>query len=73
MIQRQIGIHLLQAPVLILELLEPGHQRGSHSAELRASLVERRAADAVLPAQLMDRDARLGLLEDRQDLAVRKS
>ena len=67
------GVHLLQPAVLILELLEPGHQRSIHAAELRATLVARRAGDAVLPAQLGDRNARLGLLEDRQDLVVRKS
>jgi hypothetical protein len=45
---------------------------GNHAAELGASLVERGVADAVLAAQLGDRRAALGLLEDGDDLAIGK-
>ena len=45
------GIHLLQAPVLVLKLLEPLHHRGVHAAKPRAPLIERRTADAVLSRQ----------------------
>src|SRR5690606_6482755 len=65
-----VGVHLLQAPVLVLQLLELGHHRRIHATELAAPLVERRRADAVLPAQLRDRCAGLRLLEHGDDPAV---
>ena len=43
---------------------------GVHAAELRAPLVERRTADAVLAAEVRNLYPRLGLLEDRHDLTV---
>jgi hypothetical protein len=67
------GAHLLQAPVLVLQLLELGHQRRIHAAELAAPLVECRRADAVLAAQLRYGCAGFSLLEHGQDLAVGES
>lgn len=68
-----LGIHLLEAPVLVLELLHARHERRVHAAELGPPLVERGVADAVLAAQLRDRAAAFGLLEDGDDLAVGKT
>lgn len=50
--QALLGIHLLQAPVFVLQFLHAGHQRGVHAAELGAPFVERGVTDAVLAAQL---------------------
>lgn len=47
-----LGVHLLQAAVLLLQLLEPGHQRGVHPTVLRPPLVEGGPAHPMLPAQL---------------------
>jgi hypothetical protein len=56
------GIHLLEAPVFLLQLLHACHQRRIHAAEPGAPLVERGIADAVLAAQLRHRAAGFGLL-----------
>jgi len=64
------GVHLLQAFVLFLQLLHPGHERGVHAAKLGSPLVERGRAHAVFAAQLGDVEAGLGLLEDGDDLTV---
>jgi hypothetical protein len=68
-----LGIHLLQAPVLVLEFLHAGHQGSVHATVLGAPLVERGIADAMLAAQLGNRTAGFGLLEDGDDLAVGKA
>src|SRR6056297_1163027 len=68
-----LGVHFLQPPILGLKLLEPGHQRGIHAAKLGPPLVKRRAADAVLAAQIRDRRPGLGLLENAQNLVVAES
>ena len=68
-----IGVHFLQVPVLVFELLHTGHQGRIHAAELGAPFVERGIADAVLAAQLRYRAAGLGLLKDGNDLAVGKA
>src|SRR5690554_539146 len=65
-----LGVHLLQAPVLLLQLFEARHHRGVHAAGLGTPLVERGTAHAVLAAELRHRRAALGLLHNRQDLAV---
>ena len=72
-LQTFLGIHLLKAPVFILEFLHACHQRSVHPAVLGAPFVERGIADAVLVAQLWDRAAGFGLLEDSDDLAVGKA
>ena len=60
MIERQVGIHLLQAPILGLELLEPSQIRRFQAAVLRAPLVERGIADTELPADILHCDALFG-------------
>ena len=72
-LQSLLGIHLLETTVFVFQLAQPSHQRGVHAAELGASLVEGRRADAMLTAQLRDWAAGFGLLEDSDDLAVRKT
>ena len=66
-------VRVLEAPVFVLQLVHPCHQRGVHAIELRAPLVERGVADAVLAAQLRYRAAGIGLLEDGDDLAIGKA
>ena len=66
------GVHLLQAPVLVLQLLQAGHQRSIHAAVLGAPLVERGTADAMLAAQIGRWSAHLRLLENGDDLTVGK-
>jgi hypothetical protein len=68
-----LGIHLLEASILVFQLFHAGHQRGVHAAELGKPFVERGIADAMFTTQLRDGRASLGLLEDRNDLAVGKA
>jgi hypothetical protein len=68
-----LGIHLLEAPVLILQLLHASHQGRVHAAVFGTPLVESGVADSVLPAQLGNGAAGFGLLEDGDDLAVGKA
>jgi len=63
-------MHLLEPPVLVFELIEAGHQRGVHTAELATPFVERGGTDAVFPAEFRDRAAAFCLLENGNDLAV---
>jgi hypothetical protein len=49
-----LGIHLLEAAVLVLQLLETSHEGGIHPAEFGTPLVEGSGADAVLAAELRD-------------------
>lgn len=59
-----LGIHLFETPVLVLKLLQAGHQRRIHAAIFGAPLVERRAAHAVFATQLGHRRTGFGLLEN---------
>ena len=65
-----IHVHLALATVLFFELLHPSHHGLIHTAILGAQLVERRGADGQLAAEIRDRIAELGTLEDSHDLAV---
>jgi len=65
-------VHPSQTPVLALQLLHLGHHRGIHPPELGAPLVERRRADAQLPAQIGHRNPRLRAFERVHDLTVRE-
>src|SRR6056297_879539 len=67
-IQRQISVHLLQAPILGLELLESAQVRRFQPAVLRPPLVERRVTDAQLSANVLHRDTLLGPLQGADDL-----
>lgn len=70
--QLRLGVHLFQPAIFILQLLQPGHQRHVHPAKFGAPLVKRRVANAVGPADLRDRDPRLGVLQYCQNMAVGK-
>src|SRR5690606_34844083 len=69
-VQRQLGVHALEAAVLGLQFLDPLQVRGVHAAVLRLPLVVRRRADPGLPAQVLDRNPGITLLEDRDDLGL---
>src|SRR5512138_2052898 len=69
-VQRQLGVHALEAAVLGLQLLDPLQVRGVHAAVFRLPLVVRRRANAGLPAQVLDRHPGITLLEDRDDLGL---
>lgn len=73
-LQALLGVHLLLTAVLLFEFLQPRHDRGFHAAELAAQVVKqcRTHTHAVFPAQLRDGTATAGLLENGDDLALRK-
>ena len=56
------GVHFFEAPILLLKIAQPSHQRCVHAAELGAPFVEGGRADTVLAAQLWYRASSLGLL-----------
>lgn len=68
-VEGQPGLHALEPGVLGFQLLDPLQVRGVHAAVLRLPRVVRRRADPGLPAQALDWDAGVTLLEDRDDLA----
>ncbi len=59
--------------VVIFEFFEAGHQGCIHAAKFTAPFVKRGGTHAVLAAQLWNRTAALGLLENGDDLTVGKS
>src|SRR6056297_2547869 len=67
-IQGQVGIHLLEAAILCLQRLEPAQIRSLKAAVLRPPLVERGAADAKLPADILHRNTLFGSLQGADDL-----
>jgi hypothetical protein len=69
----RLDVELLEPTVLLLKLLHPRHQRHVHAAVLAAPFIKRRRTDPVLSAQIRHRRPSLGLLQHREDLAVRKS
>lgn len=68
-----LQIHLLEAPVLVFELLHARHHGGVHAAELGAPLVKGGGADAKLAADLRHCQTGFNTLERSHDLAVGKS
>src|SRR5690606_31055416 len=72
-VERQLRVHPLELGVLGLELPNPLEVGRLHAAVLRLPLVVRGDADAGLPAQILDRDAGVSLLEDRDDLGLGES
>ena len=70
-LQRERGIHPLQLHVLRLEFLQPLELGDARARVLRPPVEIRRAADAVLPHQIGDRDPRLTFLQDANDLTLR--
>src|SRR6218665_1344334 len=71
--QLGIRIHLLEATVLLFELLDAREHRGIHAAEFASPLIKGSRANGVLTAQSGHRRAALGLLEHRDNLAVGES
>ena len=65
-------VHLLEAPVLVFELLHARHHGSIHATELGAPLVKGGAANAQFPANLRHWQADLNPFERSHDLAVRK-
>src|SRR5262249_39734793 len=71
-VERKVGYQSFQPRVLLLELLQSSHLTRRQTAVLGAPPIEGRLADAVLPAQLVNRDSCLCLLYGIHDLLVRK-
>ena len=69
----EFGKHLLQTLVLVIDGLHLRDQRRVHAAILRAPLIERRTAHAVLPTKLGHRNAALSLLQNCKDLRLAES
>jgi hypothetical protein len=67
------GQQPLELGVLGFELAQALGFRDLHAAELGAPLVKRRIAEAAIAAQLLDRHAGLGLLEEADDLFLGES
>lgn len=70
---RELGVHALVLRQLALDFLETLEVRGSEATVLRFPLLVRRGADAVLAARILDRHSGLGLVQDRDDLALGES
>ena len=68
-----LQIHLLEAAVLVFELLHARDHGGIHATELGAPVVKRSAANAQFPANLRQWQADLNPFERSDDLAVAKS
>jgi len=70
-VQRQVGYHLLQPTVLILELLQPLRLRWQQARILLLPVEVGGLADPGLPADLGNRCAFFALLDDERLLRVR--
>jgi len=66
-------VHLLEAPVLVFELLHARHHGGVHAAELSAPLVKGGAPDAHLSANLGHWHVSFNPFARSHDLAIGKS
>ena len=71
-VQHRLGQQLLQPTVLVLQRPQPLGLRHLQAAVLRLPLVERRAADPVLAADIRRRRSRLVLPQDPDDLLFRE-
>src|SRR5258705_7908277 len=69
-LERELGIHPLQLRVLGLQLPQPLQLVDRGARVLRPPMEVGRLADIVLPEDLDDRDPRLPLLQDADDLAL---
>jgi hypothetical protein len=69
-VAHRLGQTLVQLPVLILERLQRAGVGDLHRAVLRPPRLEGRVADPVLSAAVPDRDPRLVLLQDPDDLLL---
>ncbi len=69
-IQVGLGQQLLEPGILDLQLLQAPGFLGIHAAVLGPPLVERGLAETALSADLLDRQARFGLLQETDDLLL---
>ena len=69
MVEAEIGIHLLQAPIFFLQLFEPFHIGDFHAAVFAFPSVIGALGDPIFPADRFDRTAALDLIYDFDDLA----
>ena len=67
-LQGQVGIHPLEAAILVLQLLKSLHVRGLESAILGLPLLVRGGADPVVPPDLIDGATNVSLLKNGHDL-----
>jgi len=67
-VQHRFGQQLLELAVLCLQRPQTLGIRYVHATELPTPQVERRVAEAVLAAKLLDRRARRRLLQETNDL-----
>ncbi len=65
-----LGVHLLQAPALLLQLLHLADYGHFHGTKLAPQLIRRRRAVAVLETQLWHWGVNLGPLDHSNDLAI---
>src|SRR4030081_2064671 len=72
-VQHGVGQQPFEARVLALQRLQPLGLRDVHPAELRFPFVDTGVADAMLAAQIGDRNAGLVLLQNPDDLFFRKT
>jgi hypothetical protein len=72
-VQVRLGEQPFELGVLGFELAQALGLIDLHAAELGALLVKRRVAETAVAAQLLDRHAGLGLLEEADDLFLGES
>jgi len=71
-LQREIGIHPLEATIFVFRLPQPLQVGGLQPAVLGLSLVVGGGADPVVSPDLVDGAAGIGLLEDGHNLGFGK-
>src|ERR1700716_3578979 len=71
-VQHGVGQQPLQPRVLVLQRLQPLGLRDVHPAEPRCPFVNAGVADAMLAAQIGDRNAGLMLLQNPDDLSEKR-
>jgi hypothetical protein len=71
LIQRQVGYHLLETAVFILEHLQAAHLRGPQAAVELLPAEEALFANTHLPDDFLNRGTRFSLAESKGDLLVR--
>ena len=72
-LQRQISIHPLELGVFLFHFAQSLQFIRAHTAILALPVVEAGFADAVLAANFFDRQARIDLVQYRDDLRFRES
>ena len=66
-VEAEVGVHLLQAAIFFLQLLQPLQVRCFHSAVLGSSLVKQSCADSQITIDLFNGDSRFRLLDCLDD------